>query len=142
MEEAQASKAPIQCVADRIVPWFVAVTLGLAVVTFIWWLKSDLETALMAATAVLIITCPCAFGLATPMAIAVASGLGARHGILVGMAKCWKRSSIRHFVFDKTGTLTEGRMRVVSLLTVSESWVRKLAKWDRRRAVYSNSCSC
>lgn len=123
VEEAQASKAPIQCVADRIVPWFVAVTLGLAVVTFIWWLKSDLETALMAATAVLIITCPCAFGLATPMAIAVASGLGARHGILVRNGEVLETlSSIRHFVFDKTGTLTEGRMRVVSLLTVSESW--------------------
>ncbi|MCG8426563.1 MAG: heavy metal translocating P-type ATPase, partial [Chromatiales bacterium] len=83
VEDAQASKAPIQCVADRIVPWFVAVTIGLAITTFIWWIDNDFEKALMAATAVLIITCPCAFGLATPMSIAVASGAGARHGILV-----------------------------------------------------------
>jgi len=62
VEEAQASKAPIQCTADRIVPWFVATTLLLASMTFFWWLKTDFELALMAATAVLIITCPCAFG--------------------------------------------------------------------------------
>ncbi|MGE0082141.1 MAG: heavy metal translocating P-type ATPase, partial [Thiohalomonadaceae bacterium] len=83
VEEAQASKAPIQCTADRIVPWFVFVTLALASITFLFWVGTDFEVALMAATSVLIITCPCAFGLATPMAIAVASGLGARHGILV-----------------------------------------------------------
>ncbi len=112
VEEAQASKAPIQCVADRIVPWFVAITLGLATATFAWWLRSDVEIALMAATAVLIITCPCAFGLATPMSIAVASGLGARHGILVkNGAVLESLSAISHFVFDKTGTLTEGRVR-------------------------------
>lgn len=123
VEEAQASKAPIQCVADRIVPWFVAVTIGLAIATFIWWLKQDLETALMAATSVLIITCPCAFGLATPMAIAVASGLGARHGILVKNGAVLETlSSISHFVFDKTGTLTEGRVRVISIFTENESW--------------------
>ncbi|WP_369408802.1 heavy metal translocating P-type ATPase [endosymbiont of Lamellibrachia barhami] len=83
VEEAQASKAPIQCMADRIVPWFVMVTLGLATATFIWWFGTDIEVALLAATSVLIITCPCAFGLATPMSIAVASGLGAKYGILV-----------------------------------------------------------
>jgi Cu2+-exporting ATPase len=113
VEEAQASKAPIQCVADRIVPWFVAATLALASGTFLWWLNTDFELALMAATAVLIITCPCAFGLATPMAIAVASGLGARHGILIkNGAVLESLSTIRHFVFDKTGTLTEGKMQV------------------------------
>src|SRR5690606_573869 len=83
VEEAQSSKAPIQTTADRIVPWFVFVTLTLAAFTFWYWLDTGFEVALMAATSVLIITCPCAFGLATPMAIAVASGLGARHGILV-----------------------------------------------------------
>jgi len=124
VEEAQASKAPIQCVADRIVPWFVAITIGLAIATFLWWLERDLETALMAATAVLIITCPCAFGLATPMAIAVASGLGARHGILVKNGEVLEiLSSIRHFVFDKTGTLTQGRMRITSILTRDEHWL-------------------
>jgi len=113
VEEAQASKAPIQCMADRIVPWFVLGTLILASVTFAWWLGSDFEVALMAATSVLIITCPCAFGLATPMAIAVASGQGARHGILVKNGEVLETlSSINHVVFDKTGTLTTGKMRL------------------------------
>ncbi len=118
VEEAQASRAPIQCVADRIVPWFVATTLVLASVTFIYWLGTDFEIALMAATAVLIITCPCAFGLATPMAIASASGLGARHGILVKNGAVLETlSHIDHFVFDKTGTLTEGHMQIEKIIT-------------------------
>jgi len=118
VEDAQASKAPIQCVADRIVPWFVLITLFLASMTFIWRLSTDFELALMAATSVLIITCPCAFGLATPMAIAVASGAGARDGILVKNGGVLETlSHINHFVFDKTGTLTEGRMRVQEVFT-------------------------
>ncbi len=114
VEEAQASKAPIQCTADRIVPWFVAATLSLAAITFLYWYGVDFEKALMAAVSVLIITCPCAFGLATPMAIAVASGQGARHGILVKNGAVLETlAGIDHFVFDKTGTLTRGEMRVV-----------------------------
>jgi len=120
VEEAQSSKAPIQSLADRIVPWFVALTLGLALTTFGLWIGDDLETALMAATSVLIITCPCAFGLATPMAIAVASGLGARHGILIKQGAVLETlSDIDHVVFDKTGTLTEGRPEVIQLQTVA-----------------------
>lgn len=118
VEAAQASRAPIQCTADRIVPWFVAATLLLASLTFLWWLPTDFDVALMAATAVLIITCPCAFGLATPMAIASASGLAARLGILIkngGVLETLSR--IEHVVFDKTGTLTEGRMRVQEVVT-------------------------
>ncbi|MDH5572569.1 MAG: heavy metal translocating P-type ATPase [Gammaproteobacteria bacterium] len=117
VEEAQASKAPIQCIADRIVPWFVAITLLLATATFLWWYKEDFELALMAATSVMIITCPCAFGLATPMAIAVASGLGARNGILVKNGEVLESlSHVTHFVFDKTGTLTEGKMKVHTII--------------------------
>ncbi|WP_456407011.1 heavy metal translocating P-type ATPase [Thiolapillus sp.] len=117
VEEAQASKAPIQCMADRIVPWFVLATLSLATLTFFIWVQKDFEVALMAATSVLIITCPCAFGLATPMAIAVASGQGARHGILIKNGAVLETlSHIEHFVFDKTGTLTEGKMRVVRII--------------------------
>jgi len=123
VEEAQASKAPIQCVADRIVPWFVAVTLVLALLTFLWWQSTSFELALLAATSVLIITCPCAFGLATPMSIAVASGLGARHGILVKTGAVLESlSSITHFVFDKTGTLTEGQMSVSVVHGENVSW--------------------
>ena len=123
VEEAQASKAPIQCMADRVVPWFVAATLGLATLTFIWWLHSSLEVALLAATSVLIITCPCAFGLATPMSIAVASGLGAKFGILVKNGEVLETlSEINHVVFDKTGTLTEGRLSVVAAFGENIDW--------------------
>lgn len=122
VEEAQASKAPIQCVADRIVPWFVLVTLLLATTTFLWWVGSDFELALMAATSVLIITCPCAFGLATPMAIAVAAGQGARNGILVKNGEVLEiLSRVDHVVFDKTGTLTTGKMSVQRIVT-AEPW--------------------
>jgi Cu2+-exporting ATPase len=120
VEEAQASKAPIQCMADRIVPWFVLSTLVLATLTFLLWVGSGFELALMAATSVLIITCPCAFGLATPMAIAVASGQGARHGILVKNGEVLETlSRITHFVFDKTGTLTSGKMQLQQVITAA-----------------------
>lgn len=123
VEEAQASKAPIQCTADKVVPWFVMATLSLAAFTFFWWLSSGIEIALMAATAVLIITCPCAFGLATPMSIAVASGLGARNGILVRNGEVLETlSGIDHVVFDKTGTLTEGQLSLISVATADLQW--------------------
>nr|VFJ77299.1 MAG: Cu2+-exporting ATPase [Candidatus Kentron sp. FW] len=125
VESAGSSKASIQRLSDRIVPWFVFTTLFLAFATFLWWMSTGFEMALMAATAVLIITCPCAFGLATPMAIAVAAGLGARHGVLIKNGSVLEAlSGIDHFVFDKTGTLTEGRMTVTSLHTETSSWVR------------------
>lgn len=132
VDEAQSTKAPIQCTADRIIPWFVSITLILAGITFIFWLGDDFEVALMAATSVLIITCPCAFGLATPMAIAVATGVGARMGVLVKHGAVLEiLSSIRHFVFDKTGTLTEGKMLVSTLFYVplngTEPVIKKIA---------------
>ncbi len=120
VEEAQSSKAPIQRLADAIVPWFVLVTLICATVTFFIWSGHDFESALMAATSVLIITCPCALGMATPMSIAVASGLGAKHGILVKNGLVLETlSKVTHFVFDKTGTLTEGKMSVVQVHAAS-----------------------
>ncbi len=119
MEDAQASKAPIQCTADKIVPWFVVVTLSLACITFFYWLPSDFEKALLAATSVLIITCPCAFGMATPMSVSIASGVGAQHGILIKHGVALESlSKVTQFVFDKTGTLTQGMLRVVAIETV------------------------
>jgi Cu2+-exporting ATPase len=116
VEEAQSSKAPIQRLADTIVPWFVLVTIVCATITFFLWNSQDFEIALMAATSVLIITCPCALGMATPMSIAVASGLGAKHGILVKNGLVLETlSKVTHFVFDKTGTLTEGKMSVAQV---------------------------
>ncbi|PHS69702.1 MAG: copper-translocating P-type ATPase [Methylophaga sp.] len=121
MEDAQASKAPIQCAADRVVPWFVAVTLSLACLTFVYWVQFDFEQALLAATSVLIITCPCALGLATPMSVAVATGVGANHGILIKQGAALEYlSQVTHFVFDKTGTLTEGKLRVVTVEVLAE----------------------
>lgn len=116
VEEAQTSKAPIQRIADMIVPWFILVTLVCATLTFWFWYAQSFEMALMAATSVLIITCPCALGMATPMSIAVASGLGSKHGILVKNGLVLETlSKVTHFVFDKTGTLTEGKMSVAQL---------------------------
>ncbi|MDB2705636.1 heavy metal translocating P-type ATPase [Pseudomonadota bacterium] len=120
MEDAQASKAPIQCTADKIVPWFVVITLSLAALTFIYWYQTDFELALLTATSVLIITCPCAFGLATPMSVAVATGVGANRGILVKQGAALELlSNVSHFVFDKTGTLTQGQLRVVNIHSFS-----------------------
>ena len=123
VEDAQCSRAPIQRLADRIVPWFVSITISLALASFAWWWNTGIEHALMVATSVLIITCPCALGMATPMSIAVASGLGARHGILVKNGEVLERlAAIRHFVFDKTGTLTEGRMQLSAIFTADSTW--------------------
>jgi len=141
VEEAQTSKAPIQRIADRIVPWFVSITLLLATITFGIWLKSDFELALMAAISVLIITCPCAFGMATPMSIAVATGLGARNGILIKNGEVLETlSGISHFVFDKTGTLTEGRMKVQELCIakdVDEQDILRMAAMVERYSEHS-----
>ncbi len=116
VESAQGSKAPIQCFADKIVPWFVAATIGLAIISFFFWLRQDFDTALLAATSVLIITCPCAFGLATPMGIAVSVGHGSRHGLLIkNGAAIESLAKVSHVVFDKTGTLTEGQLSVTEL---------------------------
>ncbi|HHJ80091.1 MAG TPA: heavy metal translocating P-type ATPase [Candidatus Tenderia electrophaga] len=116
VESAQGSKAPIQCFADKIVPWFVATTIGLATISFFFWLRQDFDTALLAATSVLIITCPCAFGLATPMGIAVSVGHGSRHGLLIkNGAAIEALAKVSHVVFDKTGTLTEGKLSVTGL---------------------------
>ena len=121
MEDAHHAKAPIQRIADRIVPWFVVITLSLSFMTFIYWYPLNVEQALLAAVSVLIITCPCALGLATPMSIAVATGAGAHHGILVKKGAALETlSRVTHFVFDKTGTLTEGKLRVVAIKALAD----------------------
>lgn len=123
VDEAQASKAPIQSSADKIVPWFVSLTLLLATITFIFWFNysGNFEHAIMAATSVLIITCPCAFGLATPMSIAVATGVAASKGILIKNGAVLETlSAIRNYIFDKTGTLTQGMMKVSALYSLDK----------------------
>jgi len=127
VENAQMSKAPVQRITDRIVPWFVAVTIGLALATFFYWLGDGSDKALMAATSVLIITCPCALGLATPMAVSVASGVAAKKGLLIKDGKAIEMlSRTNHFVFDKTGTLTEGQMSVNGIIDLAEMGEEKI----------------
>lgn len=113
VEDAQGSKAPIQAFADRISAYFVPAVITIAILTFIIWfwvLGSSLSFALMAFTAVIVIACPCALGLATPTAIMVGTGKGAEHGILVkGGEPLEAACKINVIVFDKTGTLTNGK---------------------------------
>lgn len=119
VDEAQGSKAPIQALADRIAAVFVPAVLAIAVLSFgvTWALTGTFATALVHAVAVLVIACPCALGLATPTAVMVGTGVGARHGILIRNAEVLERArGLRTLVVDKTGTLTEGRPRVVALL--------------------------
>jgi Cu+-exporting ATPase len=112
VEGAQAAKAPIQRLVDRVSAVFVPVVLGIALVTLLAWgfAAGDWEHALLNAVAVLVIACPCALGLATPTAIMAGTGTGARHGILIKNAEALERAhAITTVAFDKTGTLTVGK---------------------------------
>ncbi|MDO8695471.1 MAG: heavy metal translocating P-type ATPase [Pseudomonas sp.] len=118
MENAQAGKAPIQKLVDRVSQVFVPVVLGIALLTLLGWLLqgAGLPVALLNAVSVLVIACPCALGLATPTAIMVGTGVAARHGILIKDAEALEIAQhVRHVVFDKTGTLTSGHPQVVHL---------------------------
>jgi Cu+-exporting ATPase len=126
MLEAQRSKAPAQRLADAVASVFVPAVIGAAVLTAIVWYLAGPEpriaNALVNSVAVLIIACPCALGLATPMAVMVAGGRGAAEGILVRNAEALEKlATVDTFVFDKTGTLTEGRPRVVGTLSVTKA---------------------
>jgi Cu+-exporting ATPase len=126
VSEAQRSRAPVQKLADRVSGYFVPAVLVIAIITFIAWAiygpEPKMAHALLNAVAVLIIACPCALGLATPMAIMVGTGRGALAGILVKNAEALEIfEKVDTLVVDKTGTLTEGRPRVVSL-TPAAGW--------------------
>jgi len=124
VEQAQGSKAPIQRLADKVSGIFVPIVLVLAVVTFFVWLRveDDFAYALITAVSVLVIACPCALGLATPITIVVASGLAAREGILVKDAAALERAhKLSVLVLDKTGTLTEGKPALTDLRPAAAS---------------------
>ena len=117
VEEAQGSKAPIQKLADKISGIFVPVIILIALATFLGWHFSGhaLSAALINAVSVLVIACPCALGLATPTAIMVGTGRGAKSGILFKSGESFERAKdISMVVFDKTGTLTKGKPEVIS----------------------------
>ena len=119
VEEAGSSKAPISRLADKVAGIFVPVVIGIAAVTFIVWLLvgKGVSFALSTAIAVLVISCPCALGLATPVAIMVGTGQGAKYGILIRSAEALE--TLHHVdtvVLDKTGTLTEGKLYVTDIV--------------------------
>jgi P-type Cu+ transporter len=123
--EAQRSRAPIQRLADVIAAWFVPAVVAVAAVAFVAWAlvgpEPRLAHGLVTAVAVLIIACPCALGLATPMAIMVGTGRGASAGILVKNAEALERlEKVDTLVVDKTGTLTEGRPRLTTVIPVKD----------------------
>jgi len=120
VEEAQGSKAPIQRVADRVASVFVPAVLALAVATFVLWYlaagDASFNRALLNGISVLVIACPCAMGLATPTAVMVATGLGARYGVLIRTAESLEKAlALTTVVFDKTGTLTKGTPEVTTV---------------------------
>ncbi|MEX2115843.1 MAG: heavy metal translocating P-type ATPase [Bacteroidota bacterium] len=125
VEEAQGSKAPIQNLVDKIASVFVPIVMGIALVTFSAWMfvgDVTLSVALMNSIAVLIIACPCALGLATPTAIMVGTGLGAKHGVLIRNAESLERiRQINTIVLDKTGTLTLGKPIVAAVVAFNAS---------------------
>lgn len=120
VEEASSSKAPIAKLADQIAGIFVPAVIGIALVTFLVWLLAGggFEAAMSSAIAVLVISCPCALGLATPVAIMVGTGVGAKNGILIKSGDALQTAqNIDTVVLDKTGTITEGKPRVTDVLT-------------------------
>ncbi len=123
--EAQRSRAPIQAVADRISGWFVPLVLLVAIATFVVWSLVGPEPrighALLNAIAVLIIACPCALGLATPMSIMVGSGRGAQAGVLIKNAEALQGfEKVDTLLIDKTGTLTEGKPKLIAIQPVGK----------------------
>ncbi len=130
--EAQRSRAPIQRLADAVSYFFVPAVILIAIIAFIVWLiLGSLASAIVAAVSVLIIACPCALGLATPMSIMVAAGHGARNGVLVKKAEALEiLEKVNVIVVDKTGTLTEGKPRLQNVISISdfdENEILKLA---------------
>jgi Cu+-exporting ATPase len=121
--EAQRSRAPIQRLADVVSAYFVPIVILVAVVAFVVWLIfGSLTYAIVAAVSVLIIACPCALGLATPMSIMVGTGQGARNGVLVKKAEALEvLEKVNAVVVDKTGTLTEGKPRLQTIISNSKS---------------------
>jgi Cu+-exporting ATPase len=133
--EAQRSRAPIQRLADQVSGWFVPLVIAIAVVAFAAWMLIGPEPrfpfALLAAVSVLIIACPCALGLATPMSIMVGVGKGAEEGILIKNAEALERlEKADALIFDKTGTLTEGKPKVTRIIaagSLDEAQILRLA---------------
>jgi Cu+-exporting ATPase len=125
VKQAQSEKPPVQQMADRISAIFVPAVIGIALLTFIinYWVLQEFTPALMRGIAVLVISCPCALGLATPAAVAVGLGRAARNGVLFRNARSLELfKDIRQVVFDKTGTLTTGQLTIAQLRSVNDAF--------------------
>ena len=134
VSRAQASRAPVQRVADRVASWFVPVVIGIALVTFFaWWRlgpEPSLAFGIINAVAVLIIACPCALGLATPMAVTVGVGRAAQMGVLIkDAAALEKLESVDLLMIDKTGTLTEGKPAIALMHPLPGYNAKDLLTW-------------
>ncbi len=130
VEDAQSSKAPIQNVADKVVAWFVPSILAIAAATFIFWYlhSGDVLTSVMTAVSVLVIACPCALGLATPLAILIATSKITKLGAVAKSGDIIERySKADVFLFDKTGTITKGELKVESIIADDKKTVLALA---------------
>jgi len=132
VEEAQVSSAPVQRLADQVTAWFVPAVVAVAFLTFaVWTLAGSFSNGLLAFIAVLVISCPCALGIATPAALMVGVGKGAELGILIRSGEVLERvEQLSTVVFDKTGTLTQGKpvlTEVVAIGSNSNAWVLQLA---------------
>lgn len=121
VEDANATKAPIQSIADKVAGIFVPIVIGIAILVFIFWtfMGEPFEFALRLAITVLVISCPCALGLATPVAIMAGTGKGAENGVLIKSAEALEiLHEVDTMVFDKTGTITEGKPYVTDILPI------------------------
>lgn len=140
VKQAQSDKPPVQLLADRISAIFIPLVLGIAVLTFAinYWVLGNFTESLMRSIAVLVISCPCAMGLATPAAIAVGLGRAARNGVLFRNAKSLETfKDIRQVVFDKTGTLTTGKFSIAGFgINKNDSGI-SMAEEDFKNLIYS-----
>ncbi len=130
VQQAQGSKAPIARIADKISGVFVPIVMGISILTFLAWFLTGtiFDTAIIRAVSVLVIACPCSLGLATPIAIMVSSGKGAKLGILFRHAAAIEQfKDVGTVIFDKTGTLTEGRPVVTDLLSKDRNELLRIA---------------
>jgi len=130
IDEAQGRKAPIQRYADTISGYFVPAVILVAIGTFLTWFfvfNMGITFSLLASTAVLVIACPCALGLATPTAIMVGTGLGAKYGILIKGGDALETAhKLRHVIFDKTGTITKGIPEVIDIVPLGKTTEKKV----------------
>ncbi len=136
VKEAQGSKAPIQRIADKVSAIFVPTIIAIAAITFgLWWgLGGDFVTAMLRTVAVLVLACPCALGLATPTAIMVGTGVGARMGILFRSADALETAhKLDTIMFDKTGTITQGKPQLTDRISLGsgDEWLKLAASVEQ-----------